>query len=198
MSFCTHSFLSVSIPLPSTFSPFPCQIFEGNSNYDTPELRTVEPLLIRFIRIYPDRATPAGMGLRLELLGCEIEGKLEPQSELLFECILLHVFYLNNHFGLGAKRAKKASSNGIFTYDGDISTCGADFSTSSKNVSTGGSEGTTQSETFFFTMLMTFPAMVTLLTTTPGVNVTTRDYLLVQMGIFFPRRQPYWVHRDSL
>lgn len=41
-------------------------------------------------------------------------------------------------------------------------------------------------------MLMTFPAMVTLLTTTPGVNVTTRDYLLVQMGIFFPRQQPYY------
>lgn len=58
----------------SFFSFF--QIFEGNSNYDTPELRTVEPLLTRFIRIYPERATPAGMGLRLELLGCEIEGKL--------------------------------------------------------------------------------------------------------------------------
>lgn len=54
---------------------FLCQIFEGNSNYDTPELRTVEPLLTRFIRIYPERATPAGMGLRLELLGCEIEGE---------------------------------------------------------------------------------------------------------------------------
>lgn len=34
----------------------------------------MEPLLTRFIRIYPERATPAGMGLRLELLGCEIEG----------------------------------------------------------------------------------------------------------------------------
>lgn len=52
-------------------------MFEGNSNYDSPELRTVEPLLTRFIRIYPERATPAGMGLRLELLGCEMEGKLE-------------------------------------------------------------------------------------------------------------------------
>uniref|UniRef100_A0A8C9ZQP7 Neuropilin n=1 Tax=Sander lucioperca TaxID=283035 RepID=A0A8C9ZQP7_SANLU len=61
------------------------KIFEGNSNYDTPELRSVEPLLTRFIRIYPERATPAGMGLRLELLGCEIEGKLE----LLFKSIVL-------------------------------------------------------------------------------------------------------------
>ncbi|KAG8009334.1 Neuropilin-1a, partial [Nibea albiflora] len=52
------------------------KIFEGNSNYDTPEVRTVEPLLTRFIRIYPERATPAGMGLRLELLGCEIKAFL--------------------------------------------------------------------------------------------------------------------------
>lgn len=52
----------------------PNQIFDANSNYDTPELKTVEPLLTRFVRIYPERATPAGMGLRLELLGCEIEG----------------------------------------------------------------------------------------------------------------------------
>ncbi|KAK6292912.1 hypothetical protein J4Q44_G00364130 [Coregonus suidteri] len=44
------------------------KIFEGNQNYDTPELRTVEPLLTRYIRVYPERSTPAGMGLRLELL----------------------------------------------------------------------------------------------------------------------------------
>uniref|UniRef100_A0A8C7J3K7 Neuropilin n=1 Tax=Oncorhynchus kisutch TaxID=8019 RepID=A0A8C7J3K7_ONCKI len=49
------------------------KIFEGNQNYDTPELRTVEPLLTRYVRVYPERSTPAGMGLRLELLGCEIE-----------------------------------------------------------------------------------------------------------------------------
>ncbi|XP_067342547.1 neuropilin-1a isoform X3 [Channa argus] len=56
------------------------KIFEGNSNYDTPELRTVEPLVTRFIRIYPDRATPTGMGLRLELLGCEIEAPSLPPT----------------------------------------------------------------------------------------------------------------------
>lgn len=88
--------LSVSLFLPPSLL-FPCQIFEGNGNYDTPELRTVEPLLTRFIRIYPERATPAGMGLRLELLGCEIEGKLEPQLELLLKSIALSVFYLNYH-----------------------------------------------------------------------------------------------------
>uniref|UniRef100_A0A7N8XAJ9 Neuropilin n=1 Tax=Mastacembelus armatus TaxID=205130 RepID=A0A7N8XAJ9_9TELE len=59
------------------------KIFEGNSNYDTPELRTVEPLLTRFIRIYPDRASPAGMGLRLELLGCEIEAPTLPATTII-------------------------------------------------------------------------------------------------------------------
>ncbi|KAL2085978.1 hypothetical protein ACEWY4_019298 [Coilia grayii] len=49
------------------------KIFEGNMNYDTPVLRVVEPTLTRFVRVYPDRATPTGLGLRLELLGCEIE-----------------------------------------------------------------------------------------------------------------------------
>lgn len=51
------------------------QLFEGNMNYDTPVLRTVEPVLTRYIRVYPDRATPTGMGLRLELLGCEFKGR---------------------------------------------------------------------------------------------------------------------------
>ncbi|XP_071233652.1 neuropilin-1a-like isoform X1 [Salvelinus alpinus] len=48
------------------------KIFIGNQNHDTPELRTLGPLLTRFLRVYPDRATPDGLGLRLELLGCEI------------------------------------------------------------------------------------------------------------------------------
>uniref|UniRef100_A0A8C7N5N8 Neuropilin n=1 Tax=Oncorhynchus kisutch TaxID=8019 RepID=A0A8C7N5N8_ONCKI len=56
------------------------KIFEGNQNYDTPELRTVEPLLTRYIRVYPERSTPAGMGLRLELLGCEIEAPTIPPT----------------------------------------------------------------------------------------------------------------------
>ncbi|MBN3311685.1 NRP1A protein, partial [Atractosteus spatula] len=49
------------------------KIFEGNSNYDTPEVRTFESLRTRFLRVYPERATAAGLGLRLELLGCEVE-----------------------------------------------------------------------------------------------------------------------------
>ncbi|XP_077381063.1 neuropilin-1a-like isoform X1 [Festucalex cinctus] len=49
------------------------KIFSGNQNHDTPELRSVGPLLTRFIRIYPERATMEGVGLRLELLGCELD-----------------------------------------------------------------------------------------------------------------------------
>ncbi|XP_060104144.1 neuropilin-1 isoform X2 [Heteronotia binoei] len=49
------------------------KIFEGNTNYDTPELRVFEPITTRFIRVYPERATHGGLGLRMELLGCEIE-----------------------------------------------------------------------------------------------------------------------------
>lgn len=56
------------------------QSFEGNNNYDTPELRTFPPLSTRFIRIYPERATHGGLGLRMELLGCELEGNYNSQS----------------------------------------------------------------------------------------------------------------------
>ncbi|XP_036941135.1 neuropilin-1a-like isoform X5 [Acanthopagrus latus] len=49
------------------------KIFQGNQNHDTPELRPVGPLLTRFVRIYPERATTEGLGLRLELLGCELD-----------------------------------------------------------------------------------------------------------------------------
>lgn len=49
------------------------KVFFGNQNHDTPELRSMGPLLTRFIRIYPERATIEGVGLRLELLGCELE-----------------------------------------------------------------------------------------------------------------------------
>ncbi|KAK9538461.1 hypothetical protein VZT92_003630 [Zoarces viviparus] len=49
------------------------KIFLGNQNHDTPELRSMGPLLTRFVRIYPERATAEGLGLRLELLGCELD-----------------------------------------------------------------------------------------------------------------------------
>ncbi|XP_029003019.1 neuropilin-1a isoform X2 [Betta splendens] len=56
------------------------KIFEGNSNYDTPELRTVEPLITRFIKIFPERASPAGIGLRFELLGCDAKAPSLPST----------------------------------------------------------------------------------------------------------------------
>ncbi|XP_054621835.1 neuropilin-1a-like [Dunckerocampus dactyliophorus] len=48
------------------------KLFIGNQNHDTPELKSMGPLMTRFIRIYPERATNEGVGLRLELLGCEL------------------------------------------------------------------------------------------------------------------------------
>lgn len=54
---------------------FPLKVFTGNQNHETPELKTVGPLRTRYVRIYPERATPEGIGLRLELLGCELEGE---------------------------------------------------------------------------------------------------------------------------
>ncbi|XP_062981518.1 neuropilin-1 isoform X2 [Elgaria multicarinata webbii] len=66
------------------------KVFEGNTNYDTPELRTFEPTTTRFIRVYPERATHGGLGLRMELLGCEIEVPTvvptTPDSNLVDEC----------------------------------------------------------------------------------------------------------------
>uniref|UniRef100_A0A669BLF2 Neuropilin n=1 Tax=Oreochromis niloticus TaxID=8128 RepID=A0A669BLF2_ORENI len=59
------------------------KVFLGNQNHDTPELRSMGPLITRLIRIYPERATIEGVGLRLELLGCELEGEsLLPQTDL--------------------------------------------------------------------------------------------------------------------
>lgn len=51
------------------------QIFEGNTHYDTPELRRFEETLAQFIRIYPERWSPAGIGMRVEILGCGVPGK---------------------------------------------------------------------------------------------------------------------------
>lgn len=63
-------------------------------NYDTPILRTLEPILTRFVRVYPDRATPLGMGLRLEFLGCEFKGRSKPHTHIL-NCVYT-VFLFHN------------------------------------------------------------------------------------------------------
>ncbi|KAJ8282962.1 hypothetical protein COCON_G00054810 [Conger conger] len=46
------------------------KVFEGNTHYDTPEIRRFEEIPAQFIRIYPERWSPAGIGMRLEVLGC--------------------------------------------------------------------------------------------------------------------------------
>ncbi len=51
------------------------QVFMGNQNHDTPEVCTFDPVLMRFLRIYPERGSPEGMGLRLEVLGCDLHGE---------------------------------------------------------------------------------------------------------------------------
>lgn len=35
----------------------------------------VAPVRTRFVRIYPERATTEGLGLRLELTGCDLDGE---------------------------------------------------------------------------------------------------------------------------
>uniref|UniRef100_A0AAZ3NUA9 Neuropilin n=1 Tax=Oncorhynchus tshawytscha TaxID=74940 RepID=A0AAZ3NUA9_ONCTS len=50
------------------------KIFEGNTHYDTPEIRRFEEMPAQFIRIYPERWSPVGIGMRLEVLGCELPG----------------------------------------------------------------------------------------------------------------------------
>uniref|UniRef100_H3CMD9 Neuropilin 2b n=1 Tax=Tetraodon nigroviridis TaxID=99883 RepID=H3CMD9_TETNG len=50
------------------------KIFEGNSHYDTPEVRRFEELVAQYIRVFPERWSPAGIGMRVEVLGCELPG----------------------------------------------------------------------------------------------------------------------------
>lgn len=58
------------------------QIFSGNQNHDTPELRLVAAVRTRFVRIYPERATAEGLGLRLELTGCDLDGECTSRAAL--------------------------------------------------------------------------------------------------------------------
>nr|XP_015215075.1 PREDICTED: neuropilin-2 isoform X1 [Lepisosteus oculatus] len=53
------------------------KLFEGNTNYDTPEIRRFEEVMAQYVRIYPERWSPAGIGMRLEIVGCD---PLEPTS----------------------------------------------------------------------------------------------------------------------
>ncbi|MBN3298895.1 NRP2 protein, partial [Amia calva] len=48
------------------------KIFEGNTHYDTPEIRRFPEVPSQYVRIYPERWSPAGIGMRLEILGCDL------------------------------------------------------------------------------------------------------------------------------
>ncbi|CAM4588869.1 unnamed protein product [Leuciscus chuanchicus] len=54
------------------------KVFMGNQNHDTPEVRTFDPVLMRFLRVYPERGSPEGLGLRLEVLGCDLQEPTTP------------------------------------------------------------------------------------------------------------------------
>lgn len=56
------------------------QVFMGNQNHDTPEVRSFKPLTMRFLRVYPERGSHEGMALRLELLGCDTQCEEQPTS----------------------------------------------------------------------------------------------------------------------
>uniref|UniRef100_A0A3Q2YUP4 Neuropilin n=1 Tax=Hippocampus comes TaxID=109280 RepID=A0A3Q2YUP4_HIPCM len=51
------------------------KIFEGNTHYGTPELRHFEEAVAQYIRLYPERWSPAGIGMRVEILGCDLPGR---------------------------------------------------------------------------------------------------------------------------
>ncbi|XP_035390587.1 neuropilin-2a isoform X2 [Electrophorus electricus] len=48
------------------------KVFEGNSHFDTPELRRFEETVAQYVRVYPERWSPAGIGMRMEVLGCSL------------------------------------------------------------------------------------------------------------------------------
>ncbi|XP_029305247.1 neuropilin-2a isoform X5 [Cottoperca gobio] len=54
------------------------KIFEGNTHYDTPELRHFEEIVSQYIRLYPERWSPAGIGMRVEILGCDLPEMTTP------------------------------------------------------------------------------------------------------------------------
>lgn len=52
-------------------------------HYDTPDIRRFDPVPAQYVRVYPERWSPAGLGMRLEVLGCDWTGKtLAPQDAL--------------------------------------------------------------------------------------------------------------------
>ncbi|KFQ03205.1 Neuropilin-2, partial [Leptosomus discolor] len=54
------------------------KLFEGNIHYDIPEVRRFDPVPAQYVRVHPERWSPAGIGMRLEVLGCDWTETLVP------------------------------------------------------------------------------------------------------------------------
>ncbi|KFQ59149.1 Neuropilin-2, partial [Pelecanus crispus] len=54
------------------------KLFEGNIHYDIPEVRRFDPVPAQYVRVHPERWSPAGIGMRLEVLGCNWTETLVP------------------------------------------------------------------------------------------------------------------------
>uniref|UniRef100_A0A672T8T1 Neuropilin n=1 Tax=Sinocyclocheilus grahami TaxID=75366 RepID=A0A672T8T1_SINGR len=71
------------------------KIFEGNTHYDTPEIRRFDEIVAQFIRVYPERWSPAGIGMRLEILGCDLPGKTCVCFVLFSFFVLFLIFFIS-------------------------------------------------------------------------------------------------------
>ncbi|KAG5278709.1 hypothetical protein AALO_G00101900 [Alosa alosa] len=56
------------------------KIFEGNTNFDTPEIRRFTETVAQFVRLYPEHWSPAGIGMRMEVLGCDLPEKSQEKK----------------------------------------------------------------------------------------------------------------------
>lgn len=71
----------------------------GSMNHDTPQVRELEPLMMRFLRVYPERGSQDGMGLRLEVLGCDPQGEntnmyynaFLPSTHYIYYLLITHI-----------------------------------------------------------------------------------------------------------
>uniref|UniRef100_A0A8C6PVE6 Neuropilin n=1 Tax=Nothobranchius furzeri TaxID=105023 RepID=A0A8C6PVE6_NOTFU len=87
------------------------KIFEGNTHYDTPELRHFEETAVQFVRLYPERWSPGGIGMRVEILGCDLPGRT-----------LVRVTFLSDHSGLNYLPSTSPSPDGVCDFDQSL--CG--------------------------------------------------------------------------
>ncbi|ELW70817.1 Neuropilin-2 [Tupaia chinensis] len=80
------------------------KLFEGNMHYDTPDIRRFDPVPAQYVRVYPERWSPAGIGMRLEVLGCDWTGSLLWSLECEFaSAMALSVACDNPHFNSDSK-----------------------------------------------------------------------------------------------